>query len=247
MRNWMPSAVTGAVVAFSAAAYGDVTFVNSSPATGLPAGNVVVTSPAPPPAATSLQIGNGNRFGAIDGLVGEIRIFYNGAFFGLPPTVLTGTFETVSSVPTGFGGDFGVVLWTGTFVNAPGGQGPMTWTVTQVEFSYAGGNTASYVVPGGVTMSPSTANSVVSSGTFQSNATTTPGFDYSQVTNLRLYWSYNSTNPVSGNRTFRMRIDAIGNPEPGTLALFGLGALGLGGVAWRRRNQRAARTAAAKS
>lgn len=29
--------------------------------------------------------------------------------------------------------------------------------------------------------------------------------------------------------------DAIANPEPGTMALFGLGALGLGGFAWRRR------------
>jgi hypothetical protein len=39
--------------------------------------------------------------------------------------------------------------------------------------------------------------------------------------------------------------DAIANPEPGTMALFGLGALGLGGFAWRRR--RAAKAAAAKA
>jgi hypothetical protein len=33
--------------------------------------------------------------------------------------------------------------------------------------------------------------------------------------------------------------DVLLTPEPGTLALFGLGALGLGGVAWRRRRRRA--------
>lgn len=35
-------------------------------------------------------------------------------------------------------------------------------------------------------------------------------------------------------------IDAVSNPEPGTMALFGLGALGLGGLAWRRRARRLA-------
>ena len=34
-------------------------------------------------------------------------------------------------------------------------------------------------------------------------------------------------------------LDAISNPEPGTLALFALGAMGLGGVVVRRRRRRA--------
>lgn len=37
-----------------------------------------------------------------------------------------------------------------------------------------------------------------------------------------------------------LTLDAISNPEPGTLALFGLGVLGLGGFAWKRRTLRRA-------
>jgi hypothetical protein len=36
--------------------------------------------------------------------------------------------------------------------------------------------------------------------------------------------------------TSRIQIDYIANPEPGTMALFGMGALALGGLALRRRN-----------
>ena len=37
-----------------------------------------------------------------------------------------------------------------------------------------------------------------------------------------------------------LTIDAVSNPEPGTMALFALGAAGLGGFAWKRRKTRIA-------
>lgn len=38
--------------------------------------------------------------------------------------------------------------------------------------------------------------------------------------------------------TSRLQIDYIANPEPGTMALFGLGAAGLGAFVWRRRKSK---------
>jgi hypothetical protein len=40
----------------------------------------------------------------------------------------------------------------------------------------------------------------------------------------------------TGTAADRLQIDMIANPEPGTIALFGLGALGLGAMVRRRRN-----------
>jgi hypothetical protein len=41
-----------------------------------------------------------------------------------------------------------------------------------------------------------------------------------------------------------LSIDAVSNPEPGTMALFALGAAGLGGFAWKRRKARVAKRTA---
>jgi hypothetical protein len=40
----------------------------------------------------------------------------------------------------------------------------------------------------------------------------------------------------NGTVADRLQIDMVSNPEPGTIALFAMGALGLGGFAWRRKN-----------
>jgi hypothetical protein len=44
-----------------------------------------------------------------------------------------------------------------------------------------------------------------------------------------------------GTLAHALTLDAVSNPEPGTIALFALGAAGLGAFAWRRRRRRAAR------
>lgn len=55
--------------------------------------------------------------------------------------------------------------------------------------------------------------------------------------NLTIRLTNNSgTTLIAGGSS--IGFDAISNPEPGTFALFGLGALGLGGMAWRRRAAR---------
>ena len=55
-------------------------------------------------------------------------------------------------------------------------------------------------------------------------------FDFTNITSVQITWSLDST--VSGAH---FRLDAVANPEPGTIALFGLGALGLAGLVRRRR------------
>jgi hypothetical protein len=74
-------------------------------------------------------------------------------------------------------------------------------------------------------------------------ATFANGFatDFSQFNATFITLSFTGgTGGVSANDTFQ--IDAISTtPEPGSIALFGLGILGLGGLVRRRRRQRAAR------
>ncbi len=61
-----------------------------------------------------------------------------------------------------------------------------------------------------------------------------------QIGELAAYDSVRAIFRFQFQNTSRLTIDAISNPEPGTLALFALGAVGLGGLAWRRRNARIA-------
>lgn len=56
----------------------------------------------------------------------------------------------------------------------------------------------------------------------------------------RVQFTFIVNGGVNASTADIIEIDAISNPEPGTLALFGLGVLALGGVVQRRRKRRAA-------
>jgi hypothetical protein len=67
--------------------------------------------------------------------------------------------------------------------------------------------------------------------------TTSPGFDFGYFDRLVLTIQFAAAGGPNVDDAF-LQFDAVANPEPGTMALFGLGALGLGGLAWRRRRAR---------
>jgi len=63
------------------------------------------------------------------------------------------------------------------------------------------------------------------------------GFDWLNIEGLLI--TFTLTNPVGTGVRSTLQIDAVANPEPTTIALFGLGLLGLGAVTRRRRRRRA--------
>ena len=71
---------------------------------------------------------------------------------------------------------------------------------------------------------------------FQSQSdygTVDANFDWANVEGILITFTLN--NPAGTGARTPIQIDAIANPEPTTLALFGLGILGLGAVVRRRR------------
>jgi hypothetical protein len=61
-----------------------------------------------------------------------------------------------------------------------------------------------------------------------------PGFSFGNIQQIAI--SFSLVNAGTQNNA-RIQIDAIANPEPSTLALFGLGVLGLTGLVRRRRRR----------
>ncbi|MCE9636401.1 MAG: PEP-CTERM sorting domain-containing protein [Planctomycetes bacterium] len=93
---------------------------------------------------------------------------------------------------------------------------------------------------GAITTSAPLAQTLASGDTIKIDGSLFTGLIGATVNQLDITFTVNTG--AAGGQNFLL--DAVSNPEPGTMALFGLGAMGLGGFAWRRRK---AKKAAAKA
>lgn len=94
---------------------------------------------------------------------------------------------------------------------------------------------------GPVTTSAALNTALASGSTIKVDGGLFTGLIGTSVNQLDIQFTVNS-NGIVGQYFL---LDAVSNPEPGTMALFGLGALGLGGAAWRRRKAKKANAAKA--
>lgn len=170
------------------------------------------------------------ELGAIDGVYVSTG---NGA-----PANGTVTFNLV--IPASWGQDLRVFVTTGNIpYNNPLGPNIYTFEIQSATYTDGGGNTLSTGTMSGLYVLAPFSTRVIPVSQF---TVTVGAFDPGTVTSLQVVFIEPSL-VGSGNTQFQ--IDRISNPEPGTLALFGLGALGLGGFAMRRR--KAKKAAAAKA
>lgn len=148
------------------------------------------------------------------------------------PNANGGGFSVHTSI-TGTGGNDDWVLWI---------QNNVVGTVflTQILITDAGGNTAT--TPGSYTVnltgvSPGTGNWInfrlpalprTGAGAYNYSSA---NFNFNTMATVDFVFSFAAVGDT-------LALNAISNPEPGTMALFALGAAGLGGFAWRRRNAR---------
>ena len=189
--------------------------------------STAVTNAVPPPGVSTIPSGvNSDELNAIDGVL-------TGYSFNLAanPQVVT-VLYTISFVGStvALGGDLHVFIYNWATVGSPTTVlRDITWVHGAESAAWTGIN-QSFV--NGDTQQVFGANDL-------SNYTTiTGGFDRNLADTLLL--TFRVTTSGSGDVFV---FDAVSNPEPGTMALFGLGALGLGGLVWRRRGRKARKTA----
>ena len=214
------------VLAAASASFADVTYADSSGSNIVLTGNYGSTLIG----ATQTDVNIG---GAPDGVY--VRFTGDGTMGGGSGS---GTFTLAVNFPNSPQADIGLILFTGHVSSG------VTVTVTQVDFfsSAATLNQATITVnnPLMFVSAASQLNAQNTLSTGNSGAyTTQANFLFSDIVRVQLTFSVTG---YTAGKTFEF--DAIANPEPGTIALFGLGAAGLGGIAWRRRRARQASRAA---
>jgi hypothetical protein len=139
------------------------------------------------------------------------------------------TLTMTLSIPTDWGTDLRVFMTVAGVGGVPDQDGlnADVWQVTSLVFS------------DGVGTATANQQHFIHSGegiVFDS-FTLAGGFNANNVNSL----TFTITNAGRGDGGGgQFQFDAITNPEPGAFALFGLGAMGLGGYAWRRRKLRLA-------
>jgi hypothetical protein len=125
-----------------------------------------------------------------------------------------------------------LVVYTGQYLNTT------PPSLTAIVYTSSGGGTATYT-GAAITMgaSPTGNHKTIPVTTAQASYTIVGSFNWNAITNLSLTFSLGSGGGATGTFT----VDAISNPEPGAIALFGVGAAGLAGLIVRRRRGRGAR------
>ncbi|MCG3136106.1 MAG: hypothetical protein HMLKMBBP_03930 [Planctomycetes bacterium] len=191
-----------------------------------------VSYPIPPNPAGTADANGAGALAAIDG-----------TYYIAPSSAATYTtgmvFQLVLTIPALWGQDLRVHINTGrlpTDNGSPGGA--ELWQITSMVYTDASAVNTGWV--GGTLNLNEYSVLVVPASSF-----TTVGFNSNTVTTLTINFVNNYVPVFPGTGvTGPLEWDRISNPEPGTMALFGLGALGLGGMAWRRRKSAKAKAAA---
>lgn len=153
--------------------------------------------------------------------------------FDLPDLAATETF-TMSFDVTGHDGNLDWIIWTGRTVRRTRIIG-ITLTDTGTGGFVTGTGSFDLVtgtLASGTFFQP---NYIGSSFTY---GTPTGTFDFRTFDQVTFTVEMRDDGAAGGGAN-RVIINAISNPEPGTLALFGLGALGLAGLVRRRRRKNA--------
>lgn len=164
-----------------------------------------------------------------NGLVGNLQAV-DGAYLEAPTTVgvipAGTTFTLVLNLPVAWGNDLDLHINFGRFPSSDGSAtGTQVWSIATggIFYTDSNGNTATY---NGAAFNPTPFGGVA----ILAPQFTIGAFNASLISTLTIQYT-----SVTANTTGPFQFDKISNPEPGTMALFGLGALGLGGMAWRRR------------
>ena len=136
----------------------------------------------------------------------------------------------------GHDGEVAVIIYTGH------ANTTATINLTQIFFQDTSGRQAFYnpnqtlvFMPTSNTTDIYVKNFITGSNLYSSYTLSSPDFSFRDIDRISLTYTTVGAN-TSG--TF-FQVDAVSNPEPGTLALFGLGALGLGGFAWKKKRRTA--------
>ena len=214
------AAAAALVLCVASASFADITYATASPPfTPFFSGNIgTATNPAniagAPDAAYLLFSGDGNMGGGSG----------------------SGTFTMDVDFPNQGQNDIGLLFFTGH------SSFGVTVAITQVVFTSSNSGTNNQATNSVINFTlvfitaasqPNVANMLPTAN--QANYTTQSNFNFGQIS--RIQFTFTVTGYTLG-KTFEF--DAIANPEPGTMALFALGAAGLGGFAWRRRRTRLA-------
>ncbi len=233
MRGIFGALVVGAVLAIASPAMAGLDFANTATAVGASTANTRFNGSTAGAFGTQALTSGFQAPGANQVIISAPTAV------GLVPEVAIMDFNYNSAGPGGQGfqysfdnkaGDYGLVIQFGTIVTPGGG----TLLLQQVQFSEAGTPLFSFAFGINRALTAADSDSTIFIDIPQGAI---PGSQRDIVDVVRLQFVFSGSGTSFG-------INAVANPEPGTIALFGLGLLGLAGVVRRRRRGAVAPSAA---